>query len=169
MVGESLEASVDRSEHAVATEIELALVDQERVVYVLLYDISALVFGSPANQVLDVPYVLDDVDTLTTVCVLARLDNPGLLRRLELSSDLFELGFLVGFIPRAFIVPRGLGSFAFFAFIEVLFNGFFPFLLLGSYQLLEVVVVSRKLLEVRVADPKAGVEGQREDLEGVLA
>lgn len=95
MVGEPLEASVDRGEHAVATEVELAFVYQKGVVYVLLYYISALVFGPPAYQVLDVPDCLNDVDALTTVCILAWLNDPGLLRRFELSSYLFELGLLV--------------------------------------------------------------------------
>ena len=70
--------------------------DQKRVVDVLLYDAGSLsVLGGVHYNVFDFRKVLCDLDASTPICVLARLDDPDVLRS---SLRLVELWLIVCFL-----------------------------------------------------------------------
>jgi hypothetical protein len=69
--------------------------DQQWVVYVFLYYIGALIFRSTRDQILDISDALYDVDSLSPVCVLARLHDPSLTWGLVLRTDFLKLLVLI--------------------------------------------------------------------------
>ena len=87
---------VDARHEAEAAEVKLASVHKQRIVNVLLDDESAIAvfLARTSNYLLDFSQGFYDLDALATIGVLARLDNPGVLRCSELSLDLLD-GFLV--------------------------------------------------------------------------
>jgi len=67
-------------------------VDEKRVMDILLNDTSSLsVLGGVDDDVLDFSKILCNLDALTSICVLARLDDPDVLRSSQRLIVLFLL------------------------------------------------------------------------------
>ena len=105
----ALEPSIDACKHSKAPEIELALVNQQRVVDVLLYDkraVSALAC-LPLDYALNLAESLADVYAIASIRILAWLENPRVLWRSVTSFNLLQSLFfalLVGNFDLASLV-----------------------------------------------------------------
>mmetsp|Transcript_9735 Transcript_9735/g.16401 ORF Transcript_9735/g.16401 Transcript_9735/m.16401 type:complete len:318 (+) Transcript_9735:37-990(+) len=82
LVDEHLGVAVDRGHQHVGADVELAAVDEQRVVDVLLDDAGALgAGGGLLDQLLDLGELLGHLDAVAAVGVFARLDDPDVLGR----------------------------------------------------------------------------------------
>ena len=98
----SLDDAIDRGEHGIPTDVELAIVDQQGLVEVLLHNgCPVAVLGAELlNEIPDLIEGVGHLDAGASVGVLARLDDPdvGILLLLELlvrPSELLVLRVVV--------------------------------------------------------------------------
>ena len=92
LVTVALQAPIDTRQQAEASEVKLALVHQQRIVNILLYNkrsVSIFTHRSAYDR-LDLADGLHHGNALASVSVLTRLDDPGVLRRPVLFADTFD-------------------------------------------------------------------------------
>mmetsp|Transcript_16202 Transcript_16202/g.21930 ORF Transcript_16202/g.21930 Transcript_16202/m.21930 type:complete len:233 (-) Transcript_16202:1376-2074(-) len=92
LVAVPFQTAIDAGKEAEASEVELTLMDQKRVVDILLNDESAITFfphRSP-NYLLYFSQCFDDSDTDTAISVFTRFHDPGVLRCPILAFDFFD-------------------------------------------------------------------------------
>jgi len=65
-------------------------VHQERVVDVLLNDVSSVLLGGAVHNSFDLVHGFTDLDSVATIRVLARLDDPRVLGHTILALDLSQ-------------------------------------------------------------------------------
>ena len=171
LVAVALQASIDARQQAEAAEVELALVDQQRVVNVLLNDEGTVVLlVGPADDGLHFADRLHHSDALAAVRVLTWLDDPSVLRGPVPLPDLLDRVFVVGVYLTGILLILPLLFVSSVPLISVeLLNSFLGLPLAGTMALLHLVEVVGELSELRVVHAVLCMKRQREHLKGVLA
>ena len=166
LVAVPLQTPVDAGKKAEASEVELALMDQQRVVDIFLnYESTVtILLGWATDDLLDFTDSFDHCDTNTSVRILARLDNPSVLWRPKLSLNLLD-GLLIirvllttiVFINADLLAIRCPVSLTF----VVLLHCRLDLLLCILVPLFQSIIVIHELVVVGVIDSVLGVERQR--------
>ena len=187
LVAVSLETTIDGCQQAEAAEVKLALVDKQRVVDVLLNNegaVSIFLIGS-ANDRFDFLNSLDDRDSLASVRVLTRLDDPCVLRCPVLFPDLLDSILIFIWVDLATVVVI-LGTFFFaghllwffwflgqrfsiFTLSLVVLDRLFDLFLRLLEMSFNLIVVRAKLAKFWIVDSLLGVESEWQDLGWIWA
>ena len=182
LVAVALQIPIDTRQQAKAPKIELSAMHQQRVVYVLLdYEGPlAILLKGPTNDRLDLSQALYHGDALTSVRILSRLDNPGVLGDAILELDLFDGLFVVAVQLTAILLLQihqlllqllaiSLASGAAIFINIILLDCLLDALLGRPVAFLELVEVVFKLVILGIVHPMLRVESQREDFEWILS
>ena len=80
----ALQVAIDRAHEREASDIELTVLVQQRLLNILLYDVGTLyaIHSRVLDKTLDVVQVFAHLDAAPSVCVFARLHDPELLSEL---------------------------------------------------------------------------------------
>ena len=171
LVAVALQAPIDARQKAEAAEVELALMNQQRVVNVLLNDEGAVVLLVwPANYGLYFADCLYHSNTLAAVRVFTWLDDPGVLWGPVFLPDLFDSVLVICVNLTGIILILRLLFVCSVPLISVeLLDSLLGLPLAGTMPLLHLVKVVGELSELRVVYAVLRVKRQRENLKGVLA
>lgn len=187
LVAVAFETAIDARQQSEAPEIELASVNEQRVVNILLNDESsvAIFFHGPANDRLNFLNRLDDCYTLPSVGVLSRFDDPRVLRRSVLLPYFFDCVLILIFVELTLVLvffrcgcSFALGScffgllcgfFRVFAVLLVFLDRLLDLLFGLLHVRIDFIVVRSEAVELRVVNALLRVESQRQHLERVLA
>ena len=157
--------TVNASHHAVDSEVKFTLVDEKRVVDILLNDESTILFGGPSDNVLNFSHVLYDLNTLTAICILARFDYPSILRGSVFSPNSLDLFLFVRFVIA--LVVNSL-FFRLLLLFVVLFDSFLGHLITSLDLVLQVVVVAHEFAIFWVMDSLGCMESQWQNFEWIF-
>ena len=177
LVAVPLETAIDARQQAEAPEVKLALVDEQRIVDVLLNDKGAVAIflHRSANYRLHLLNSLDNGDALASIRILTRLDDPGVLRRSVLLPNLlYRLFILIRLRLASVLLLLGLtclfrSLLCIFSLKLVLLDGLTGLPLRVFVVRLDLVIVLGELVEFWIVDAERGMKGERQYLEGILA
>ena len=98
LIAVAFQRAVNAGHHAVDTEVEFALVNQKRVVNILLNYEGSIRLCGPTDNVLDLPHIFHYLDSLSSVRILTRFDYPSVFRCSVFASDGLNLFLFVRFV-----------------------------------------------------------------------
>ena len=158
--------AVNTGHHAVNSEVKFSFVDQKRVVNILLDDEGTILLCGPSDNVLNFSHVLYDLNALSTICILARLDYPSVFRSSVFSSNCLNLFLFVRFVVALVVNCLFLRLLSLFV---ILFDSFLGHLFASLDLVLQVVVVAHKFPIFRVMDSLGGMESQWQNFEWIFS
>ena len=171
LVAIPLNLSIDRCQQTIAAEIKFPLVNQQRVINVLLQNVGPLRIARPSpNNLLHFAKRASKLDSNASIGVFTRFYNPSVLRGSVSASYLLN-GFLFffGLLLRAILI---LHSFLLFSlrlyFIPILFQSFFCGLFRSFRRLFKHVERLNKAGIFGILCSFGSVESQWQNLERIL-
>lgn len=177
LIAVPFETAINARQQAKAPEVKLSLVDEQWIVNVLLNDKGsvAIFLHRSTNYRLHLLNRFDNGDALASIRILARFNDPGVLRRSVLLPNLlYRLFILIRLRLASILLILGLacllsGLLCIFTLKLVILDGLAGLALRVFVVCLDLVVVLGELVEFRIVDAKRGMKSERQHLEGVLA
>lgn len=171
LVAVALQAPIDTRQQSEAAKVKLALMNQQRVVNVLLNNKGAVIlFAWPADDGLHFANCLHHSNALASVRVFTWLDDPGVLWSPVFFVDFFYSVLVICvYLTGIILILSFLFVFCLLLISVILLDSLLSLFLAGAMPLLHLVVIILELSELRVVNALLRVESQWEHLEGVLA